>query len=133
MSKLVILNTPLGLKTPLRPELAAYKNPLAFLRPRPGARFDAANYNAAGGPYAMSFRDAQAYDAPYESDPAASAAVAATMESLDYAALLRRVDEGWVLGRGGGCRVLHERCEPPAFPPSTTPPPYTQRCRRPPS
>lgn len=29
VAKLIILNTPLGLKTPLRPELAAYKNPVS--------------------------------------------------------------------------------------------------------
>ncbi len=33
--------------------------------------------------------------APYDTDPAASAAIAATMEKLDWAALLRRVDEGY--------------------------------------
>lgn len=37
VEKLVILNTPLGLKTKLRPELAAYKNRMAFLRPDPKA------------------------------------------------------------------------------------------------
>lgn len=37
--------------------------------------------------------------APYDSDPAASAAIAATMEKLDWAALLRRVDEGYCTWR----------------------------------
>jgi hypothetical protein len=61
VAALVILNTPLGLKTPLRPELAAYKSPLPFLRPKAGATFPADTYNAAGGPYAMAYKDAQAY------------------------------------------------------------------------
>lgn len=37
VEKVVILNTPLGVKTKLRPELAAYKNRMAFLRPDPKA------------------------------------------------------------------------------------------------
>lgn len=37
VEKVIILNTPLGLKTKLRPELAAYKNRMAFLRPDPQA------------------------------------------------------------------------------------------------
>ena len=139
VAKLVILNTPLGLKTPLRPELAAYKNPVPFLRPKAGAAFAGDLFNAAGGPYAMARRDADAYAgglwvgcgacggrearmpaalcaphsagfplpstprhaslppapaAPYD-DPAASAAVAATMDQLDFPALLRRVDQGY--------------------------------------
>lgn len=35
VEKMVILNTPLGAKSKLRPELAAYKNRMAFLRPDP--------------------------------------------------------------------------------------------------
>ncbi len=35
VEKMVILNTPLGSKSKLRPELAAYKNRMAFLRPDP--------------------------------------------------------------------------------------------------
>lgn len=61
MAKLVILNTPLGPKTPLRPELAAYKNPVPFLRPKAGAKFAADMFNAAGGPYAMTRAIADAY------------------------------------------------------------------------
>lgn len=61
VAKLVILNTPLSTKTPLRPELGAYKSPLPFLRPKAGTRFQADIFNAAGGPYAMSRRDADAY------------------------------------------------------------------------
>ena len=33
VARLMILNTPVGLGSKLRPELAAYKNPIAFLRP----------------------------------------------------------------------------------------------------
>lgn len=33
VERLFILNTPLATKSKLRPELAAYKNPIAFLRP----------------------------------------------------------------------------------------------------
>ncbi len=33
VSRLLILNTPLSPKTKLRPELAAYKSPLPFMRP----------------------------------------------------------------------------------------------------
>lgn len=35
VEKMVVLNTPLGAKSKLRPELAAYKNRMAFLRPDP--------------------------------------------------------------------------------------------------
>lgn len=33
VERLFILNTPLATNSKLRPELAAYKNPIAFLRP----------------------------------------------------------------------------------------------------
>lgn len=58
----MILNTPLSPKTALRPELAAYKAPLPFMRPKAGATFAGDTFNAAGGPYAMSRRDADAYN-----------------------------------------------------------------------
>lgn len=93
VAKLVILNTPLSLKSKLRPELAAYKAPLAFMRPKPDSRFDGQNFNAAGGPYAMAYKDACSYDAPYEQDPAASAAIYRIMENTDFPALLAEVDE----------------------------------------
>lgn len=35
IDKLVVLNTPLGQNTKLRPELAAYKAKMAFMRPDP--------------------------------------------------------------------------------------------------
>lgn len=113
LNKLIILNTPLSTSSKLRPELAAYKAPLAFMRPNPDARFDAANYNAAGSPYAMSYRDASAYAAVYEEDPLASAAVHATMQSVDFPGLLKKVDVGFQTWRtpslvvhGGGDTFL---------------------------
>lgn len=60
VDKLVILNTPLDTKAALRPELAAYKNPLSFLRPKAGAAFDAMTYAANGLAYSMQYKDAQA-------------------------------------------------------------------------
>jgi hypothetical protein len=50
---------------------------------------------------------------PYQADPAASAAVAATMQQVDFPALLKRVDQGYeswlrpsllLFGTSGGCR-----------------------------
>lgn len=177
VAKLIILNTPLSLKTPLRPELAAYKAPLPFMRPKAGARFAGDLFNATGGPYAMARRDADAYDgaprgrlaraarrrllgggrpslcgaasrthprlqlcalraeparrpsrrppptrptpgplcaAPYESDPAASAAIAAIMERLDWPALLRRVDEGYQAWRVPSLLLFGTSGEPEA-------------------
>ncbi|KAL4534630.1 hypothetical protein Ndes2526A_g05515 [Nannochloris sp. 'desiccata'] len=93
VAKLVIFNTPLSLKSKLRPELAAYKAPLAFMRPKPDAYFDAANFNAAGSPYAMQRKDADAYAAAYDNDPAASAVIYRTMEAIDFSTLLSEVNE----------------------------------------
>lgn len=95
VSKLVILNTPLSLKSKLRPELAAYQNPIAFMRPKPGTQFQADYYNAAGGPYALAQRDADAYNKPYVAGPAASAAIEKTMKSLDFKLLLESVNDGY--------------------------------------
>jgi pimeloyl-ACP methyl ester carboxylesterase len=92
VAKLVILNTPLSLKSKLRPELAAYKAPIAFMRPKPDAYFNAAYFNAAGGPYALQRKDADAYAAAYD-DPAASAAIYRTMEAIDFNTLLSEVNE----------------------------------------
>ena len=94
VEKLVILDTPLSVKSKLRPELAAYKAPLSFMRPKPDAKFDGFTFNAAGSAYAMQYKDAEAYGQPY-ADGAASAAVYQTMDRLDWAALLRDVDEGY--------------------------------------
>ena len=106
VAKLCIINTPLGLKSKLRPELAAYKAPLAFLRPKPDAKFDAATFNAAGGPYAMQYKDAMAFAQPYEEDPAASAAIFKTMESVDFPKLLAQVDEEFTTWRNASL-VIH--------------------------
>lgn len=59
LENLAILGTPLGKKTALRPELAAYKNPVPFLRPKPDAKFAGDLYNAAGLAYVISYDDAQ--------------------------------------------------------------------------
>ena len=85
VEKLVVLNTPVDVKSALRPELAAYKNPISFLRPKADKPFDAMNYNASGLAYAIQYRDAAAYAAPYEessTSAAASAAVFQTMEQV---------------------------------------------------
>ena len=59
IDKLVIMGTPLGLKTPLRPELAPFKSPLPFLRPKPETKFAADLYNASGLAYVINYDDAQ--------------------------------------------------------------------------
>ena len=87
VKKLVILNTPVDLKSALRPELAAYKNPVAFLRPKADKPFDAMTYNANGLAYSMQYKDAQAYAAPYEDPATASAASAAIAATMDKARL----------------------------------------------
>jgi pimeloyl-ACP methyl ester carboxylesterase len=78
IEKLVVLNTPVDVKSALRPELAAYKNPISFLRPKPDKPFDAMTYNASGLAYAIQYRDAAAYAAPYE-DPSTSASASAAV------------------------------------------------------
>jgi pimeloyl-ACP methyl ester carboxylesterase len=95
VKKLVCLNVPLGLKSKLRPELAAYKAPLAFMRPKEDSIFDGRYYNAAGGPYALSASDADAYNTAYEESPAASAAIYHTMDKLDWKELLEQVNEAF--------------------------------------
>ncbi|KAK9823169.1 hypothetical protein WJX72_000799 [[Myrmecia] bisecta] len=95
IEKLIILNTPVGLKTKLRPELAAYKSPLAFLRPNPKKPFPGMNYNASGSAYVMQYRDAEIYDRPYQESEHASVAIASIMDQVDFPALLQRVDEGY--------------------------------------
>ena len=56
---LIALGVPLGLKTNLRPELAAYKAAMPFMRPKPDGKFPGDTYNAAGLAYFMSARDAE--------------------------------------------------------------------------
>ena len=93
VSKVVTLNVPLGLKTKLRPELAQYKNPIAFLKPKEGTVFKGDLFNAAGGPYALGRGDADAYNEPYVSSAEASAAIWHTMDQLDWEDLKKRVND----------------------------------------
>jgi pimeloyl-ACP methyl ester carboxylesterase len=64
VDRLVILGVPLGRKTPLRPELAAYKAAVPFMRPQEGAKFAGDTFNAGGLAYMMDYADAQARSAP---------------------------------------------------------------------
>lgn len=59
-----------------------------------GSTFAADMFNAAGGPYAMSRRDADAYAAPYESDPAASEAIFKIMDKVGRCSYCRRCGDG---------------------------------------
>jgi pimeloyl-ACP methyl ester carboxylesterase len=93
VSKVVTLNVPLGLKTKLRPELAQYKNPIAFLKPKEDSVFKGDLFNAAGGPYALGRDDADAYNEPYVSSTNASAAIWNTMDQVDWESLKKRVNE----------------------------------------
>ncbi|KAG1679649.1 hypothetical protein FOA52_006166 [Chlamydomonas sp. UWO 241] len=98
IERLMVLNTPLARNSKLRPELAAYKNPLPFMRP--GSKtFDAANYSAGGSPYAMSFTDAQVYAKPYLESPVASEIISKTMDKLDFKKLAEAVDDGFYTWR----------------------------------
>jgi hypothetical protein len=45
----------------LRPELAAYKAALPFMRPKPDANFAGDLFNASGLAYAMQYHDAQVH------------------------------------------------------------------------
>lgn len=56
---LAILSTPLGQNTSLRPELAAYKAAVPFMRPKPHAKFAGDLFNASGQAYVMRYDDAQ--------------------------------------------------------------------------
>lgn len=116
IERLAILNTPLATNTKLRPELAAYKAPLAFMRPG-NKPFDAAAYNSAGSAYMMEASDGAVYAKPYRESPAASAAIASTMEQLDWPKLLKKVDEGYRAWRrpsivlfGNNDTMLKVRC-----------------------
>lgn len=93
ISRLMVLNMPLALSSKLRPELAPYKAPLAFMRPG-NKPFDAQMYAMMGSPYAMAERDVLVYGRPYKEEPAASAAISKTMDQVDFPKLLSRVDEG---------------------------------------
>lgn len=105
VERLIVLNTPLSVKSKLRPELAAFKPALPFL-PKPSS-FDAGSFAATGSPYAMARDDWEAYG---RADP--FKAVAGTMESMgDFGALLRRVDEGFITWRTPSV-ILHGSDDP---------------------
>lgn len=93
VDKVVALNVPFGIKAKLRPELAAFKSPIGFLKPKLGARFKGDLYAAAGSPYALSRDDADAYNRCYLESQAASDAIYHTMERLDFDGLKRRVSD----------------------------------------
>ena len=93
VEKVVALNVPFGSKAKLRPELAAYKSPIGFLKPKLGARFKGDLYAAAGSPYALDRLDADAYNRSYAESQAASDAIYHTMERLDFDGLKRRVSD----------------------------------------
>ena len=46
------------------------------------AKFDGMMFSATGSPYAMQRRDAEVYGKPYVDDPAASVALATTMDKV---------------------------------------------------
>jgi len=91
VERLMVLNTPLATSSKLRPELAAYKNPVAFMRPK---GFAGDLYNASGSAYVMERKVADVYAKPY-SEPGAVAAVAATMDKVDFGKLLAKVNDGF--------------------------------------
>ena len=93
VDKVVALNVPFGSKVKLRPELAAFKSPIGFMKPKLGARFKGDLYAAAGSPYALSRDDADAYNRCYVESQAASDAIYYTMESLDFEGLKRDVSD----------------------------------------
>lgn len=47
-----------------------------------GTKFDGMTFSATGSPYAIQRRDAEVYGKPYKDDPAASIALAATMDKV---------------------------------------------------
>ncbi|MEW5309692.1 MAG: hypothetical protein WDW38_001558 [Sanguina aurantia] len=94
VSRLLVLNTPVSKDTKLRPELAPYKATFSFMRPG-NKPFNGINFNASGSPYAMDYNDALVYDRCYREEPAASAAITAIMEKVDYPKLIAEVDEGF--------------------------------------
>ena len=59
VDRLIILGVPLGKRTPLRPELAAYKAGMPFMRPKEDAKFPGDSFAANGLAYVMSYEDAQ--------------------------------------------------------------------------
>jgi len=89
IEKLVILNTPLGMKSKLVDPLGSYKGFLkgfAF-----GKQPDAGMFHAGGGPYAFNFTDYKNLNGPYQENEDARVAFEAIMEELDWNKLLTRV------------------------------------------
>jgi hypothetical protein len=52
-------------------------------------------YNMTGSPYAWQEKDALVFGRPFKEEPAASAAVVATLAGVDWQPLLSKVDEGY--------------------------------------
>lgn len=93
VERVVALNVPFGRKAKLRPELAAYKSAISFMKPKLGSTFKGDLYNASGSPYALSRDDADAYNRAYLESQAASDAIFHTMESLNFDALKESVGD----------------------------------------
>ncbi|GAB5368955.1 hypothetical protein AAMO2058_001363900 [Amorphochlora amoebiformis] len=90
VDKLVILNTPLGLRSKLPEPLSNYKGlfkGFAF-----GKNPDAGMYHAAGGPYAFNYTDYQNLQSPFEEGEDTRIALETIMEDLDWNQLLTKVD-----------------------------------------
>lgn len=79
IEKLIILPTPLSLKSKLPPALTAYKAPMAFMRPK--GTFKADLWTASGLAYVINRETADGYQGPYEQDEVRLPV------SLQYAAL----------------------------------------------
>lgn len=88
---LVALGVPLGVKTKLRPELAAYKAAVPFLRPKPDGKFPADTYNAAGLAYYMNARDADVRACPPRCRSAGAGLAGTTLERAAGARCNKRV------------------------------------------
>lgn len=95
VERIVVLPTPLSLKTKLPPALAPYKAAVAFLRPKKGEAFAGDVWAASQSAYVMQREVADGYQAPFDADPMASTCVERTMEALDWKALLGDVDEAF--------------------------------------
>ena len=93
VEKLVVLNTPLDVNSKLPGPLGAAKNPIlkAFTRK---SSVDAGMFVASGGPYAVQWDDAQAYQEPFDTE-AGREAFFATMDQCDWKGLLAEVDAGF--------------------------------------
>ena len=59
IKNLVIIGVPLGKKTALRPELAAYKSRVPFRKPKADSKFAGDLFAASGLAYVMQYEDSQ--------------------------------------------------------------------------